>query len=72
MFSRRHYRAVSPPSDTPEQIRERAAFQLAREHAISEREHKFPEITPANAVEVLRYQEERIAFHVKRLCGPKP
>ena len=53
MFSRRHYKAVSPPADTPEQIRDRAAFQLARECAVADREHKFPEVTPANAVEVL-------------------
>lgn len=66
-YSARHYRAVSPPTDTDEQIRERRIYQMASERGMADRREKFPKITGENFAAVCAYQEQRIAFHVKRI-----
>lgn len=66
-YSARHYRAVSPPADTAEQIRERRIYRMASERAMAERREKFPTITGENFAAACAYQEQRIAFHVKRI-----
>lgn len=59
-FSRRHYRAVSPPSDTPEQVRLRIIDKVARETARQERDALFPVITPENFNEACAWFEQRV------------
>lgn len=66
-FSARHYRAVSPPSDTAEDVRQRLIRRAAAERAVTEREERFPMITPFNFDAANRFQEERIAYHEKRM-----
>jgi len=41
-FSKRHYRAVSPPDDTPEQIRARLADNAVLAQAARERDAAYP------------------------------
>lgn len=59
-YSRRHYRAVSPKADTPEDIaaRRRHLAVLAQVH--KERTERYPRITPKNVGEVLDWQASRI------------
>jgi len=59
-YSRKHYRMVSPPADTKEEIAERLRHRSACEQAVKDREAKHPVITVENAVEVMDYQEMRI------------
>jgi hypothetical protein len=60
MFSRRHYRQVSPPSDTPEQVAERIRLRAISEQAVREREELWPELTAENVAEALAWQTQRI------------
>lgn len=60
-FSRAHYRRVSPPSDTPEQVRERIIDTVARETARQERDARFPIITAENVKDALAWFEARLA-----------
>lgn len=70
MFSQRHYRAVSPSSDTPEQVRERMARHAACERARRDREAKYPVITPENVDEALKFADDRFHHHLFRLYQP--
>lgn len=58
-FSRRHYRAVSAPGDTPEQI----AFRLRRNDMLDitrrEMQELYPVITPENFVAANDFLERR-------------
>lgn len=63
-YSRRHYRLVIPPPDSLAEMRERSIQQQAATLAIQDRERQFPVLTADNAAEAMRYQEERISFHV--------
>lgn len=63
MFSKRHYQRVSPPADTVEAIRERQRHNKALELARNDRTTRYPTLDPANAAEVLAYQEQRFRFH---------
>ena len=60
-YSRAHYRAVSPASDTPHEIAVRRRRNAVLEQVHREREEKFPVITAANFGEANLWQERRIA-----------
>lgn len=66
-FSRRHYRLVSPPADTAEDIRQRLIRRAAAERAVADRLERFPVLTPFNADAAIRFQDERVAYHEKQL-----
>jgi hypothetical protein len=66
-FSRRHYRAVSPPADTPRDIRDRLIRNEASRLAAAEREREFPRVTADNVDVVLDYQEARYIHHLQAL-----
>lgn len=59
-YSKRHYRLVSPPDDTPAEIAERNRHQDALRRARDETAAKFPQITAANVDEALAFQDARI------------
>lgn len=68
-FSRRHYRAVSPPADTAADVALRKADSEARRLARFDVEATYPTVTAENASEVLTFQEGRIRHHRARLNG---
>lgn len=59
-FSRRHYRFVSPPADTPQQVAERFRVRRANEQAHAETRVRFPVLTEQNIDEALTFQARRI------------
>lgn len=66
-FSQRHYRAVSPAADTPENIRQRLIRRCACERGLADRVERFPVITSENFEAANAFQEARIAHHQKAL-----
>jgi hypothetical protein len=66
-FSRRHYRLVSPAPDTAEDIRQRLIRKAAAERGLADRVARFPVLTPFNAAEAIRFQDERIAHHERAM-----
>ena len=68
-YSKRHYRAVSPPADTAADIAARKAHYAALEAAGADVKARYPGgITLDNAAEVLAYQAERIAARIKEIA----
>lgn len=64
-YSRRHYRLVSPPADTAEDIVARQRHREALAAAQADVEARFPEgATPENAADYAAYQAARIHAHV--------
>ena len=59
-FSRRHYRLVSPPPDTPEALAERLRRNAASEQVGREVQERWPTITAENVGEVLAWQTARL------------
>ena len=53
--------------DTPADIEWRTKSREAAQAAISDREAKYPTLTADNAAEAIRYQEQRVDFHARRL-----
>lgn len=66
-FSRRHYRLVSPPADTPRDIRDRLIRNEAARLAGVDREREFPKVTADNVDAVLDYQEAQYIRHLQAL-----
>lgn len=66
-FSQRHYRLVSPTPDTVEDVRQRLIRRTAAERAVADRLERFPTLTPFNAAEAIRYQDERIKHHERAM-----
>lgn len=66
-FSRRHYRLVSPPADTPADVRDRLIRNAAAKLAGEDRHREFPKVTGANVDAVLEYQEQRYIHHLQAL-----
>jgi hypothetical protein len=64
-YSRRHYRLVSPPPDTHEDVARRLAARDAAARGVADREARYPVLTPGNAREALDYQEQRIRHYEK-------
>lgn len=62
-FSRRHYRLVSPPADTQDQIRDRLIARQAAELGMADRIARYPTLTAENADDAIRYQEDRIKHY---------
>jgi hypothetical protein len=58
--------------DTAEDIRQRLIRRAAAERGMADREERFPNLTPFNADAAIRYQEERIAYHEKRMGARRP
>jgi hypothetical protein len=67
-FSRRHYRSVSPPADTPREICDRLIRTEASRLAKVDRERDFPRVTPDNVEAVLDYQDARYVHHSQALA----
>lgn len=59
-FSRQHYRLVSPPEDTPQQIAERLRVRRVNAQAHADTIAKYPVFTMDNIDEALAFQEQRI------------
>ena len=58
-YSRRHYRDVSPPADTPAEIAWRLRDNAAREQARAEQATRYPVLDAANAQEAVAFFEAR-------------
>lgn len=59
-YSKRHYRLVSPPAETAEQIAERIRIRAACEQARKETAARYPLLTVESAREAIAFQEHRI------------
>lgn len=68
MFSRAHYRQVSPPADTARQIAERIATAAALKAVYAELRAAFPVVTVANASAALDFQAARNTEAVTAAC----
>lgn len=66
-FSKRHYRSVSPASDTAADIKDRIRRNTACELGRAETQAKFPQLTGENADEAIRFQNDRIRHHYELL-----
>ncbi len=64
-YSRRHYRSVSPASDTKAQITERVREASAWSRAEADRLNAYPVITPANFDDAIAYRLARVEFYRK-------
>jgi len=59
MFSRAHYRRVSPPADTPADIAARLVRLAALQQAVREMWERFPVVTPENFDAANEFRERR-------------
>ena len=73
-FSQKHYRLVSPPSDTTAQVQDRAQWKEAAAKGIADRERAYPILTAENGAEAIKFQEARIRYHYQNPanCPPPP
>lgn len=66
-YSRAHYRRVSPPADTLDQVVARLLDTQARDAARADRDAAYPTVTIETFDAACDYSEERVRFHRARL-----